>query len=167
MAQRQKTAPSEPVDDLPVLTEKQMLFVKGVLDGKTASDAYRAAYDCENMQPETIWAAASRLRHNKQVGAWLDAAREAELASAKRTLDQHVARLDRLQAIALRTGNVGAAVQAEHYIGKVSGHYTERMEIMNGDPLDTLKQIAGYAPDLARQLAQQAGIEWQEGQTEH
>lgn len=166
MARRQKTEAVEPTQDLPELTEKQMNFVKGILDGKTASDAYRAAYECQNMLPETVWAAASRLRHDTKVATWLDAAREMELAKATRTLEQHIARLDRLQSVALRTGNVGAAVQAEHYIGKVSGHYTERMEIMNSDPLDTLKQIAGYAPDLARQLAKQAGIDWQE-HTEH
>jgi hypothetical protein len=151
---RRKISKAEESDsDLPQLTEQQMMFVKGILDGKTGSDAYRAAYNCENMKPETIWAAASRLRHDDKVSAWLEVAREAEMASAKRTLDQHIQRLDRLQAIALRTGNVGAAVQAEQLIGKASGHYAENINISMAEPTDVLDEIRKLSPELAEQLS--------------
>ena len=37
------------VDDLPELTAQQEEFVRLVIGGKTATDAYRAAYSTENM----------------------------------------------------------------------------------------------------------------------
>jgi len=152
---RRKITDVEELDDLPQLTENQMMFVKGILDGKTGSDAYRAAYNCENMKPETIWAAASRLRHDTKVSAWLEAAQEAEMASAKRTIEQHINRLDRLQAIALRTGNVGAAVQAEQLIGKASGHYTDQIDLKISDPNAVLEEIRKHSPELAEALARE------------
>lgn len=154
MARRKLTEAADDIaDDLPELTENQMMFVKGVLDGKNGSDAYRAAYNCENMKPETIWAAASRLRHDDKVSTWLEAAREAEMGAAKRTLDQHIARLDRLQAIALRTGNVGAAVQAEQLIGKASGHYSDTINLRLDEPTSILEELRKLDPALAEQLA--------------
>ena len=36
-------------EELPTLTPKQTAFVNALLQGKTASDAYREAYNCENM----------------------------------------------------------------------------------------------------------------------
>ena len=146
--------------DLPELTDKQYRFVEGLLAGKTASDAYRAAYECSNSANETIWAKASALANDDRVRIWLSAARKAGLGTAKITLQNHLNRLERLAELAIEKGNLGAAVQAEQLIGKASGHYTERMEISSTDPLDALKQIAMINPDLAKQLAQADGIEW-------
>ena len=41
-------------DELPLLTPKQAAFVDALLAGKTASDAYRHAYDCEYMSQGAI-----------------------------------------------------------------------------------------------------------------
>lgn len=147
--------------DLPDLTEQQRHFVEGLLAGKSASDAYRAAYDCSEMQSSTIWANASRLRANSNVAAWLAAARKAELGHSRITLDQHIKRLDELRQIAVESGNVGAAVQAEQLIGKALGHYTEKYMEVNSDPLSALEQIAKeFGPDIARQLAAKEGVNW-------
>ena len=37
------------LDELPTLTPKQNAFVNALLQGKTASDAYREAYNCEKI----------------------------------------------------------------------------------------------------------------------
>jgi hypothetical protein len=59
------------LDDLPTLTTKQTTFINALLKGKTASDAYKAAYDCSNMADRTIWSEASRLRANpKSLHGW-------------------------------------------------------------------------------------------------
>jgi hypothetical protein len=58
-------------DELPKLTPKQLAFVLALLRGKTASDAYREAYDCEGMASNSIWVAASRLRSDAKVALWL------------------------------------------------------------------------------------------------
>lgn len=170
MAQQKKTDTFE-VGDLPELTDQQQNFVRAILEGKTASDAYRSAYDTENMQPNSIWVAASRLRSNANVALWLTAARTANLGSAKVTLEGHLQELERLREIALGTGNVGAAVQAEQLRGKAAGHYVDKIEDVtrDNDPVSTLKEIHAVSPDLAKQLAAQHGIAWTagEGATKH
>ncbi len=160
MPQRKLTDAPE-FSELPELTAQQLDFVRHILAGKTASDAYRLAYNAENMANKSIWVEASRLRNSPDVALWLGAARKANLGSAVLTKEQHMQELERLREIALDTGNVGAAVQAEMSRGKVAGHHVERVaDVTDTDPISTLKEIAQHSPDLAAQLAQQYGVEW-------
>ena len=155
---------NDAADGLPDLTEQQRKFVEGVLTGKTLIDSYRAAYDCSNMLPNSIWCEASKLRSHTKIAQWVAAATKAHFGLTSRTREQHIAKLAELGAIAVETGNVGAAVQAEQLIGKVEGHYTERLDVNITDPLQTLREIAQFAPELAAKLAADQGIEWQETQ---
>lgn len=51
-----------------MLTDQQENFAKAVaLDGMNFSDAYRSAYDTENMLPSSIWTEASLLKDNPKV----------------------------------------------------------------------------------------------------
>jgi phage terminase small subunit len=153
-------------EDLPELTPQQQLFVDSLLRGKTATDAYREAYDCSGSGKNTVWVEASRLRHNPNIALWLAAARKAGLNRAAVTVEGHLAELDRPKEIALETGNVGAAVQAEQLRGKASGHYVEQFRDVTRDPVDMLKEIASLSPDLASTLAREHGIPWQQ-ETKH
>lgn len=164
---RRKITQIEGGDDLPELTDQQRKFVEGILAGKTSSDAYRCAYDCSHSRNPSIWAAASAMRADSKVAMWLAAARKAGLGHAVVTLEGHITELERLREIAIESGNVGAAVQAEQLRGKAQGHYVERLEVTATDPLDTLRQIAALSPDLAAKLAAAQGIEWQAGETQH
>lgn len=56
---------------LMALTPKQEKFAQEVASGKTQADAYRAAYS-NNMKPETIIQAASRMMANSNVNARVD-----------------------------------------------------------------------------------------------
>lgn len=159
--QRKITEAMAPEEDLPDLTPQQRKFVEGILANKSASEAYRCAYDAENMKDTSIWTEASRVRNNASVSLWISAARKAGLWQPKVSLDQHLSRLDRLEELCIVSGNMGAAVQAEQLIGKASGHYTENLNIMASDPLDMLKEIASLSPALAAQLAKDNGIEWE------
>lgn len=152
---RKITEAEDPGDDLPELTERQRNFVECILAGKTASDAYRASYDCSNSADRTIWTEASKLRNNPDVAQWLSAARKAGLGNAKVTLEGHVAELERLREIAIDSGNVGAAVQAEQLRGKASGHYTENVRLEHVNPDNVLEEIRKLNPDLADQLSAQ------------
>lgn len=153
MSRRKLTDALEDGEELPDLTDQQMHFVECLLAGKSASDAYRAAYNTQNCTNRTIWAAASRLRADCNVATWLSAARKAGLGRAAVTLEGHVAELERLREIALETGNVGAAVQAEQLRGKASGHYTENLRLEVTDPVNILDQIRKENPALADMLA--------------
>lgn len=147
--------------DLPDLTEQQMKFVEAILAGKRASDAYRAAYDCSKMGANSIWVDASRLRHHPNVALWLSAARKASLGSGSVTLADHVNELERLREIALDTGNLGAAVQAEQLRGKAMGHYTEKLDVTVTDIADELRKLAKVSPELAKAYADEKGVTWQ------
>ena len=143
-------------DNLPDLTEQQRNFVHGILAGKSASDAYRAAYDCSNSQPNTIWVEASRLRSSPNVSLWLAEARKAEMGQAKLTLEQHIKRLDSLKEICIANGNLGAAVQAEQLIGKALGLYQDRLEVTTNQT-DTEAELRKLLPaDIAEQLINEA-----------
>lgn len=172
MAQRKMTEPAKDFSaDLPDLNANQSKFVEGILKGLSASDAYRAAYDTDGMAPNSIWASASRLRSNANVSLWITAARKNGLATASVTLDSHLQELERLKAIAIETGNVGAAVQAEINRGKAAGHYVEKHQDVSQttDPIQTLKEIAKESPEYAAQLAKEHDIPWtaDEGATKH
>jgi hypothetical protein len=140
-------------DDLPELTDQQMRFVECILGGMSSSDAYRSAYNATNMLDRTIWAAASRLRSDCKVATWLSAARKAGLGRAAVTLEGHLAELERLREIAIDSGNVGAAVQAEQLRGKASNHYSENIRLETVDPTNVLDEIRKLNPALADQLA--------------
>ena len=117
------------MDELPGLTPKQMAFVQALLRGKTASDAYREAYDCEGMAANSIWVAASRLRSDAKVALWLRRYQLATLQEGRVTLEAHLGELTRLRERALDAKQVAAAVQAEHHRGKVAGLYEDRLRI--------------------------------------
>src|SRR5262245_35492795 len=115
--------------DLPDLTSQQLAFVKGLLDGMTATDAYIAAYDCENMQRASIWALASRLRSDVKVASWLLAARVACLGSAVVTKEGHLQELERLRELSVKTNQLPSAVAAEVARGKAAGLYVEQVDL--------------------------------------
>lgn len=60
-----------------MLTAKQEAFAQAIASGKTQADAYRLAYDAENMKDETIWSKASVLMADGKVSARVDELRKA------------------------------------------------------------------------------------------
>ena len=51
------------------LTVKQEIFVQRLIEGYSQREAYKFAYDCDNMKDETIDTRASRLLKECKVGA--------------------------------------------------------------------------------------------------
>lgn len=108
---------------LPDLTEQQMQFALAILEGRSATDAYKSAYNCEKSQITTIYANASRLRNNSNVKAWLEAAKAINLKHCHLTVDAHMAELAKIRDAAFNKANYGAAVKAEMARGQVAGFY--------------------------------------------
>lgn len=150
--------------ELPDLTENQLAFVRALLEGNNASDAYRAAYDTSNWTNEAIWVEASRLANHPKVVLWLQAAKEHSFQDTKVTLQTHVRRLTELSARAEKAGNYGAAVQAEVHAGKATGLYIDRVQdVDRGRELAILDRIFkrhGRTAVLA--AAERLGLEPQE-----
>ncbi len=66
------------------LTEKQERFCQFYLDTDgNASEAYRMAYDTSNMQPNSVWNAASLLLDNPKVTQRIDEIRAVRAAATK------------------------------------------------------------------------------------
>lgn len=143
---------------LPVLTGKQMLFVEGVVAGKSASEAYRGAYDTEGMLSTTISASASQLRHNRDVDAWICAWHVAHMGAGVLTKEEHVRELGAIRELSKDQGDLKSAIAAEHLRGKVSGFYVERSEVTVYDPAAILAQIANIDPTIAARLAERFNL---------
>lgn len=144
--------------DLPDLTAQQFEFLRWVLEGCTNTEAYRRAYPTV-MEGNSLWVSACKMRDNPKFKAWLAAARQAHLGTAVISKENHLRELERLKEIAVETGNVGAAVQAEQLRGKVQGYHVERYEdVTPPDVLATLEFIRRLNPELARSLASQYGL---------
>lgn len=60
------------------LTGKQSAFVKAILKGANQSDAYREAYNAENMSDQAIWTEAGRLFRHPEVSRRITAGRAAQ-----------------------------------------------------------------------------------------
>lgn len=143
---------------LPVLTGKQMLFVEGVVAGKSASEAYRAAYDAEGMSPTSVSGAAAVLRHSRDVNAWICAWHVAHMASGLLTKEEHIRELGAIRELSKDQGDLKSAVAAEHLRGKVSGFYVERSEVTVYDPAAILAQIANIDRTIAARLAERFNL---------
>ncbi len=147
--------------ELPELTARQHHFVRELLAGRTASDAYRRAYNAENSKPETIHANACRMANNAKVKAWVAAGRTALMGGASVSRENHMRELERLRELSIAAGKHSAAVQAEMLRGKVAGYYVEQYaDVSAGDPIAALNSIAELAPELAADLARREGIKW-------
>jgi phage terminase small subunit len=60
------------------LTSKQFAFVQAILKGANQSDAYREAYNAENMSDQAIWTEAGRLFRHPEVSRRITAGRAAQ-----------------------------------------------------------------------------------------
>jgi phage terminase small subunit len=107
--------------ELPTLTPKQARFVNALLEGKTASDAYRAAYKCESMSQGAIWVEASRLRRSPKISLYLRAVQRIGLEAGLVMMESLLAELARARELAIAQNQIAAGVQAEHYRGKAAG----------------------------------------------
>lgn len=52
-----------------MLTDKQELFVRKIIEGESQADAYRAAYNTQRMSDKSVWEKASRLMADDKVRA--------------------------------------------------------------------------------------------------
>ena len=111
------------------LTGKQSAFVQAVLKGANQSDAYREAYNAENMSDSTVWNEASKLFANPKVSARIKAGQRRQEAAAVHSglsLRQHVER--ELYALSTKADTDQARLRALELLGKTEkcGIFVER-----------------------------------------
>jgi len=111
------------------LTPKQEKFCQSVASGMNNSDAYRSAYNCEGMQPETINNNAYKLTQDNDIATRIEQLRLPIAERVGRTLEQHIERLMKLGEHGESLDKVEAAIKAEELIGKVLGFYVNKTEL--------------------------------------
>lgn len=140
------------------LTEKQEKFVAEFLsNGRNATAAYRAAYDCQNKKDTTIAPNASRLLRHPKVSATIDKADakvgspiDKVVKSRQEIAEKHEVTLDSLtemtkaayaKALADDKG-AAAMVSAIQLMGKLHGLIIDKKESKNhniNETADTVK----------------------------
>jgi hypothetical protein len=154
----------EDISELPELTPQQMEFVTQIQGGKSASDAYRIAYNTENMLERTIWANASRLKSHSKIAAWLNIVKREQLTASRYTLDDHIKELTEAQEIAKEKGQIGPMVAAIEKKGRALGLYIEKHEDINqGSDVDMIEAIGQiFGKELANEAARRLGYDVKE-----
>lgn len=105
------------------LTEKQESFCLAYVAIGNATEAYRRAYDSENMKPATINRTAKELLDNPKIAARLKELRAPAVEKAQLTIEDLLRELEEARRIALEctTPQSGAAVSATMGKAKLLG----------------------------------------------
>jgi len=147
--------------DLPDLTEKQLNFVLGIQKGLSKSDAYRQAYDCSKMKPDSIWCNASKMASSTKVAQWLAYLKATQINEAIYTKEAHILDMAEAARACKENKSWSAYVKAVESLGRCAGHYVDKSEITHikgtdKDMLDKLENVLGL--EARREAEQRLGI---------
>jgi phage terminase small subunit len=116
-----------------MLTPKQEKFAQGVAAGLSQSDAYRAAYDAENMKPSTIQNKAHVVMKNGDVRARVDALRQPVIEKMQYGLQEAMAEAAEAYRVSMAKDNGSAMVSAVALRAKLNGLLVDRQAITVSD----------------------------------
>lgn len=110
-----------------MLTPKQEKFCQCIVDGMSQADAYRTAYNTENMVNESIYCEASKLMNNPNVAQRIEDLR-AEIVNAK--IMSATKRAIWLSDLIEGRDNamVGDKLKAVDILNKMTGEYVTKIE---------------------------------------
>lgn len=161
--QNKKTVPVELVDKLPELSEQEMKFVEGLCAGKSQAEAYREAYGAEGYSDASLRVRACQKAATKKIRAHMRAYQAIGISHNLAARDNWIEMVLASAQRAENDGNHGAAMTGRVAVGKALGHMVDKVEdVTHGSALSTLREIAKASPELAKQLADQHGIPWDE-----
>ena len=110
-----------------MLTAQQEQFAKNIaLEGMNQADAYRNAYNCENMQDNSIYREASLLKDNPKVAQRIQELRDTLAKSSIMTAQE---RLEWLSSV-IKDDNEKTAIRlsASDQMNKMQGEYVQKVE---------------------------------------
>jgi phage terminase small subunit len=139
------------------LTQKQETFALSYVETGNASEAYRRAYDADEMKPASIHVKACQLLANGKVRLRVNELQAAAAQKAQITLESHLRDLADLRDQAREARQFSAAITAEVARGKASGVHVEKTESTvtgaNGGPLQMVSMTAQEFAEEARRVA--------------
>ena len=117
---------------LATLTSKQEKFAQLVASGKNQSDAYRQAYDAENMTDKTIHETACEVAANPKVSARIKKLREPAVRKIELTVEKLLERFNDALELAEETDQPSAMTATLREMGKLADLYpAEKRENRN------------------------------------
>ena len=130
--------------ELPVLTEKQnQCLIAYLTNGHKKAEAYRSAYDCDNMNDASVYVEASRFFSNPTITPWIDyyTNNVAQTLQEKLNYDaaKHFDELNEMKEKALKckdrenNPNVSVALKAVELKGKLAGLYNSEKDELNAN----------------------------------
>lgn len=111
-----------------MLTDKQEKFAQGIAKGLTQADAYREAYDCENMKPESIWSNASQLASDTKVAQRVEELKERALKRYDVSVDDLIDELEEARTLSKLNSQPSAMVSATMGKAKLLGLVVDRQD---------------------------------------
>jgi phage terminase small subunit len=126
----------------PTLTAKQEAFCQAIVSGMSQADAYRKAYDAENMKPATVQKRASELMGNGAITGRVDALRAPVVEKLQYGLEQAMNEAEDAFRVSKQKEQGGAMVAAVTLRAKLNGLLIEKRE----DVTDPLKKAIGNMP---------------------
>lgn len=113
------------------MTPKQEHFARLYVETGNASEAYRQAYNAENMKPETVTNEAYKLLQSPDISAMVDDLKAEARQRHRVTVDDLLHELEQVRAVALAapTPQSSAAVSATMGKAKMLGLLVDKAEI--------------------------------------
>ena len=115
-----------PACGLIMLTDKQEKFCKAIVEGMTQADAYRSAYDSENMADKTIYEAASRLMADSNIIARVQELRDLTAKASILTAQERLEWLSEI--IRSKEESTTDRLKASDQMNKMQGEYIEKIK---------------------------------------
>jgi hypothetical protein len=110
------------------LTGKQEAFCQAIADGMNQSDAYRHAYDADNMTSKSVTEKASELAANVNIKSRVNELKDALSQKAIWTREQSVNELVDIASLSKGAGQFGAATGAIKELNAMHG-YNEAVKV--------------------------------------
>lgn len=136
------------------LTLKQQAFVRAYFETGNATEAYRRAYDAQEMSDDAIRVEACRLLKHPNIALRLNAHNRTAMADTQLTLEEHMAELRTLRDQSKQNGQMSAAIKAEELRGKLRRFYVEQVEHGDAGDFDRLsdEELRTKAAEIAKKL---------------
>lgn len=110
------------------LTVKQERYVQGLFKGLSQRQAYKEAYNAENMKDESIDNNAYRLCCNIEITSRLKELQQEEANKSKWTRERLIKEFEDLKQLTITMGEFPTSAKSLENIGKLLGMYTEKIQ---------------------------------------
>ena len=139
-----------------MLTGKQEKFAQGVAKGLTQADAYKDAYDCENMKAETITNNAYKLMQNNDIATRIEKLKERALKRYDLTIDDIIHELEEAREMGKLNSQPSAMVSASMGKAKLLGLITDKQEVKGNMNVTMMPSVKVDGKDLDINIGDEA-----------